>query len=483
MIDPSFSPGRALAPRRAALLLSLVFLATCSSKGTGEATGTTSGTSTTTGSGGAGGAGGSTTATGTGGAATTTTTTAAGTGGAATTTGAGGSTGTGTGGAGTGGSAGTGGAGGVMPPTWPKPCADLYDQDKLPSFELTFTPQELAGLDADCGAGVQSYRPVKLTYEGETVDAMVRMKGNWSWNCQKKQFIVSFNEQNPQGRFHGLRKLVFDAPWYDRTLLHERMSHPFFKKLGLPYSCANNAKVTINGQYYGVYANLERLDKEYLQRNFVEDDGNLYQGGAELKTNLDINDTSDIQALNAAATVDQIDALMDLDEAVAEWSAEAMLPAMDNYWAGVEINYYIYHHPSRGFVYLPYDMDIVFGDSAMPNGDLIWPDTVNADPIKYQHPGWLKEPLMKKVLADPFWCGRFVQELVKARAAYVPAEMAATVDLWNAQIAQAVSDDTHKTFSTADHDAAVTSLKSFFAARAAVVDAWLAAGNHCPAVW
>ena len=45
---------------------------------------------------------------------------------------------------------------------------------------------------------------------------------------------------------------------------------------------ANNAKVTVNGQYYGVYTNVERLDKEYLQRNFIEDDGNLYQGGAEL---------------------------------------------------------------------------------------------------------------------------------------------------------------------------------------------------------
>jgi spore coat protein CotH len=367
--------------------------------------------------------------------------------------------------------------------TWPKPCADLYDQDTLPTFDLTFTPEELAGLQADCQGGVQKYRPVKFTYDGLTIDAMVRMKGNWSWNCDKKQFIVSFDEVNKDARFHGLRKMVFDAPWYDHTFLHERLSYPFFEKLGLPYSCANNARVTLNGAYYGLYANVERLDKEYLQRNFMEDDGNLYQGGAELKTNLDINDTSDIQALNAANTIEQIDALMDLDQAVAEWAAEAMLPAMDNYWAGVEINYYIYHHPSRGFVYLPYDMDIVFGDPAFPNGDLIWPDTVNADPITYQHPGWLKEPVIKKVLANPTWCNRFVEELVKARAAYSPAELSAKVDTWNAQIQQAVIEDTHKTFSTARHDAAITSLKSFFGARAAVVDAWLAAGNHCPAVW
>jgi hypothetical protein len=485
MIDLSSSPWTKTRARRAATLVSLTFLATCASKGAETSTTGTSSAATTSGSGGSGGSGGaattssttgtSTSTTGSGGDATSTSTTGSGgSGGAATTTSSTGSGGDLDGGVG-------GDAGPVV--TWPKPCADIYDQDKVPTFDLSFTAEELAGLESDCQGNVQKYRPVKLTYEGETIDALVRMKGNWSWNCQKKQFIVSFNELNPAGRFHGLRKIVFDAPWYDRTILHERLAFPFFKKLGLPYSCANNAKVTLNGQYYGVYANVERLDKEYLQRNFIEDDGNLYQGGAELKTNLDINDTSDLQALNAANTIDQLDASIDLDEAVAEWAAEAMIPAMDNYWAGVEINYYLYHHPSRGFLYLPYDMDLIFGDSAYPGGGPVWPDALVSDPITYQHPGWLKEPVLKKVLSNPTWCNRFVEELVKARAAYSPAELSAMVDTWNGQISQAVADDNNKAFSTAEHVTAISDLKTFFTARAGVVDAWLAAGNHCPATW
>lgn len=295
------------------------------------------------------------------------------------------------------------------------------------------------------------------------------------------QFVVSFNEVDSKARFHGLRKLVFDAPWYDRTLLHERLAHPFFKRRGLPYSCANSARVTLNGQYYGLFTNVERLDKEYLQRNFEAADGNLYQAGVELKTNETINDTSDIQALNAATTAGEIASLVDLDEAVAEWAVEAMLPAMDNYWAGVEINYYLYHHPARGFLFLPYDMDMIFGDSAYPNGDLIWPDSAFADPITYEHNGWLKEPLMKTVLSDAKWCGRFVEELALARADYSPADLQAQVDLWSAQIGQALEDDPSKTFSSAEHKAALSQLKSFFAKRATFVDQWLAEGNHCPA--
>lgn len=414
-------------------------------------------------------------------------TTTGGAGGTVSTGGTGGTGGTvstgGTGGAGgTGGTAGTGGTGGT-PVTWPKPCADLYDQDTLPTFELTFAPEELSALQSDCQNGIQQYRPVELTHGAETVAAMARLKGNWSWDCQKMQFVVSFNETDKKGRFHGLRKLVLDAPWYDRTLLHERIAFPFFAERGLPYSCVNNARVVLNGQYYGIFANVERLDKEYLQRNFEEADGNLYQGGVELETNEDIGDTSDLEALNAATTVDEIAALMDLDEAVSEWATEAMLPAMDNYWAGVEINYFLYSHPSRGFLYLPYDLDLSFGDGAYTDGALIWPDAVASDPITYEHPGWLKEDLMKKVLSDPAWCGRFVEELTKARAAYSPAALSARADAWSAQIAAALADDPHKPFSVADHEAAVSAMKAFFTARAAFIDQWLGAGSHCPAVF
>jgi hypothetical protein len=370
-----------------------------------------------------------------------------------------------------------------MEPTWPKACADIYDPTIVPTFELTFSDSELQGLQSDCDQGIQSYRPVQFSYNGETVAAMARLKGNWSFSCEKYQFVISFNEQDSSGRFHGLRKIVLDAAWYDRTLLHERMAFPLFESLGLPYSCVNNARLLLNGSYYGLYSNVERIDQEYLDRNFEEAEGNLYQAGSELKTNETIVDTSNRDALFAATTVQEIGALMDLDQAVAEWAAEAMLPAMDNYWAGVEINYYLYDHPSRGFVYLPYDLDIVFGDAAYGDGSLLWPESLWADPITYQHDGWLKEPLVQMVLADPIWCSRFVEELVEARAAYSPDVMAEQVSEWADQIAAAEAEDPNKPFSTADHDLAIDQLEAFFADRAEFVDGWLAQGNHCPAVW
>jgi spore coat protein CotH len=363
---------------------------------------------------------------------------------------------------------------------YPKACDGIYDQDKLQTLQLDFTDSDWSGIQRACGSYSQAYFPVQFTYEGESFDAMARLRGNWSWSCDKLQFVVSFNEEDPDARFRGLRKVVLDAPWYDHTLMHERLAFTLFEARGLPYSCVNNARVEINGEYYGLYSNVERLDREYLERHFDEPDGNLYQAGTELKTNEEEGDISRQQALAAADTVEEIAALVELDQAVAEWAMEAMVPAMDNYWAGVEINYYLYDHPGRGFLYLPYDLDISFGDAAYADGTLIWPSTVSADPISYEHPGWRKEAIVQRVLADPYWCGRFVEELRAARAVYSPEDLAAQVDVWDAQIRPSLVEDGHKTFSDARHDLAISALKVFFADRAAFVDAWLAEGGRCP---
>jgi len=359
---------------------------------------------------------------------------------------------------------------------YPKACADIYAQELLPTFEIEMEQAEWDAMQGDCQNGVQQYRPAVFRYGDEAQDAMVRLKGNWSWNCEKLQFIVSFNEIDADARFHGLRKIVLDAPWYDPTLLHERMAFDFLSRYGAPYSCVNNARLVVNGEYYGLYANVERLDHEYLERHFALHDGNLYEAGSELKTNEDDADTSDRDAFWAAKDSSALEAVVDLDQAVQVWAGEAMLPDPDSYWAGVEINFYLYHHPERGFLFLPYDADISFAEN-------IWADAEFADPITYEHPEWLRETQYRIALSDPYWCAAFVEAVALARDAYEVGLMQGKLDAWSAQIADALAEDPHKTFSLEEHIAALAAMRDFFSAREAFVDDWLAAGDHCPPSW
>lgn len=396
--------------------------------------------------------------------------------------GLGGTTGGGTGGVSAG--AGTGGVSGGS--SYPLACSDVYDPDVVPVFELEIAADQLELLESDCEEEIKEYRPALFRYGSETVEAMVRLKGNWSWRCEKKQFVISFNEVDPNGRFHGLRKIVLDAPWYDPTFLAERLGFSFMRRHGVPWSCVNNARLMLNGEYYGLYANVERVDKEYLQRHFpgAEADGNLYDGGVELRTNEDVADVSRRDALMEASTLAEIDALADLEQAVKVWAGSAVLPDPDSYWAGVEINYFLYDHPARGFSWFPYDMDLMMRQGVLDADTSsveigLERDFIEADPFTYQNPDWGREPLFELVLSDQHWCERFLEELRNARDVYDTELMASDLDTWAAQIAAAVAEDPNKPFSNQQHAAAVDNLKAFMQERVAFVDEWLTSAT-CP---
>lgn len=370
--------------------------------------------------------------------------------------------------------------------SYPKPCADIYDPKLLPTFELEFAPDQLALLEQDCKQHLKVYRNAKFRYGNESADVMVRLKGNWSYRCEKKQFVISFNEVDSNARFHGLRKIVLDAPWYDPSLLAERLGFSFMRRSGNYWSCANSARLMLNGEYYGAYTNVERLDKEYLQRHFpkAESDGNLYEGGKELKTNESVNDTSRRDALMSASNVAAIDALADLDEAVKDWAALAMLPDPDSYWAGVEINYYLYDHPTRGFLWLPVDMDLTMRQGAMNESTStvqvgVQQDILRADPFTYENSAWGREALYRTVLSDATWCNRFLEALKQARDAYDVPAMTRDLDTWAAQIAGAVAEDTKKPYTQQNHLDGVATLKAFMPQRLAFVNTWLQTAT-CP---
>lgn len=376
-----------------------------------------------------------------------------------------------------------GGCGGTDPEesaaAFPKPCSDIYAADLLPAFELEMAQVELAALERDCENRVKQYRPATFKYGDETAEVMVRLKGNWSWRCDKKQFVISFNEVDAKARFHGLRKLMLDAAWYEPTLFAERLGFDFLTRLGTHSSCVNNATLKVNGENYGLYSNVERLDKEYLQRHFSgsDADGNLYDGGEELETNEELGDVSRRDRLfSVSGSLDEIEQMSDLDQAIGVWAGLAMLPDIDSYWAGVEINYFLYDHPQRGFLWLPYDMDMTaptgeFDDRSSSVELGLVERYVRADPFTYENPDWSKEQLFQTVLRDEARCSQFLAHLKDALQVYDVARMQGQLDEWARQVAGALAEDPN--LAPSEHAAAVATMKAFMVARREFVEAWL----------
>ncbi len=375
----------------------------------------------------------------------------------------------------------------TIPPDVVEPCPEIFAQHLLPEYHLDIAPNEWAALQDEflhrvereaAGLPTEPWHPIGFRYgdNGESVpNVLLRLKGSSSWlqtirydENPRMQFVIAFNEVNPDQRWKGVRKLELDMPRTDETFLRQRLALYALRTSGIPAQCANNARVVINGDYYGLYTNLERMDKEFLQIRFPgADDGDLWKGGRIIKTNEDTFSWDRVDALwHDVTTPAELDVLVDMDASIDEWAAEAMIGDADGYYNG-RANFYLYDHPTRGFIWIPQDLDTVFADDYLSeDASPIWPACM------FRWEGDWIHFLM--VMNDPVWQEKYVTALAAARARFKVDVLQERVDLWSRQIANSAANDPHPPFTTADTERVTGQTRAFIAERAEYIDGWLA---------
>lgn len=347
-------------------------------------------------------------------------------------------------------------------------CSDLYDSSVLAAFRIEITDADWAALEQDYAWGQKSYHPVTFLYEDEVVpDAMIRLKGNpgFSWFDEKMQFVIAFNEIDPDGRFHGQRKIALDASWYEPTMLRDRISWEVMRRAGgLPTACANSATLTINDEYYGLYTNIEYFDHEWLERSFGDENatGTLWKYGYDPVSNADASDGSAITRLWSTANVAALEPLGDLGQWEREWAAEAVLGDDDGYWC-CDHNFYLYEHPTDGIMFVPWDFD--------DNFDV---QPYDADPIRGYYSGLFQQAQFIAVTADATWGPRYIDQLEDLNAAMDPAAVLADMDAWLAPLEDPLFNDPHRSIGWEEHVTSVERMRAWIPARHAYLDSWIA---------
>ncbi|HJN78114.1 MAG TPA: CotH kinase family protein [Myxococcota bacterium] len=344
-------------------------------------------------------------------------------------------------------------------------CPALYDQRILPVFHLEIDEAEWAGIISDYASGVKQYHPARFVYaSGEDIEvdnAAVRLRGNpgFSWLGDKMQFVISFNEYDEDARFMGLRKLTLDSSWYDPTLIRDRLAYAYMRDHGIPAPCANNALLYINGEVYGLYKNIEFVDHEFLERNFGDNaTGGLWKYGTQVTSNAEASDPALLSEFWSNTSVAWQEAHTDLEYNITEWATEAVIPHNDGYWC-CSHNFYIYEHPERGLMFIPWDLDYSF--DATP----FW-----ADPYSWYR-GSNNQYHFDNVAGDAEWGPRLITALDEAVESYDPDLMAQRVGDWGEQIAEAFASDPMTNFSVAEHDSALERLAAYGHGRHAFLDA------------
>ncbi|KAK0624092.1 coth protein-domain-containing protein [Immersiella caudata] len=103
-----------------------------------------------------------------------------------------------------------------------------------------------------------------------------------SRSSEKPSLRLDFGKNNPQqgqtceANF-GFKTITLNNSIQDRSFVRQTLGYEILRQAGAPYARCNYARVMVNGTDYGVYVNLEPIKKAFLQNNFNNDKGNLYE--------------------------------------------------------------------------------------------------------------------------------------------------------------------------------------------------------------
>lgn len=149
------------------------------------------------------------------------------------------------------------------------------DTRPLPLYELLITRDKIATLDeSPCG---EVFVPAVFSYEGRTWAVETRYRGESSCGNEKRSFFLRFSKKD---RFvDGRRRIILKAQPHDWTMMAEKLSYDLFAQTNNPTSLVRFVGLNLNGNFSGVYLDVERPDKPLLERVGRDPGGGLFRGG------------------------------------------------------------------------------------------------------------------------------------------------------------------------------------------------------------
>jgi spore coat protein CotH len=153
--------------------------------------------------------------------------------------------------------------------------ADFFDSGTLQDVRLFINSRDLAELLEHYNE--KRYYPADFLWHGMRVrNVGVRVRGLATRSATKPGLRIDFNRYTGGQAFLGLHSLVLDNVLKDPALIRDRTSMAFIDRMGLPASRESFGRLYINSVYQGVYAFVEAVDTDFLQRTLGERSGYLF---------------------------------------------------------------------------------------------------------------------------------------------------------------------------------------------------------------
>jgi uncharacterized protein (TIGR03437 family) len=151
----------------------------------------------------------------------------------------------------------------------------FLDDSAVRVINLTMAANDWAALQQNYL--LNTYYHATFTWNGISEDIGVRSHGGGSRSPIKPNLDLNFAHYTKTQTFLGLPFVLLKANNEDASNMREWISMKLFRKMGIPAPREAPAQVYLNGQLLGFYYIVEHLDATFLQRNFGESGGYLYE--------------------------------------------------------------------------------------------------------------------------------------------------------------------------------------------------------------
>ena len=254
---------------------------------------------------------------------------------------------------------------------------EILGDDAMPEIGLIIPPDSWSSLEQQ----PYVYVPATLVYDGREYGPIgLHLKGQNSFLplSIKAAFRINVDEYVDGAKFFGLDDLTFNNMSTDYSMMHDRASYWVARQLGLPASRANHALLTVNGEFYGLFSNVETVKGRMISRWFDNAGGPLYEA-----TDVDFlpayvddfehesgpDDRALIQQAAEALSAGSPDAAMNAVESYVAmdrfrrfWAMCAVVGQFDSFpYSDPGDDYFVYADPgSQRLHFLPWGMDETF---------------------------------------------------------------------------------------------------------------------------
>lgn len=314
----------------------------------------------------------------------------------------------------------------------------FYAPGALQDIKITFFQSNWdAQLDSlKAAANDQGFLLAKsIEINGEVFDSIgVKYKGNSSYspNDAKSPLNIELDYVIKGQDYHGIQDIKLSNGFSDPTFVREALSYEILRQY-MDAPLANHAKVSMNGVYWGVYTNVEGVNKAFTRDHFFTDgknpffkcnpadiggpgtggnypdlvyssaDSNFYYNKYDLRSDygwaqlLALMDT----LKNHPASVDQV---LDVDRALWMLAFNDICVNLDSYTGAFAQNYYLYYDENGRWLPVVWDLNMSFGGFPLLSGGggggaLSITQMKQMDPLVQS--GNASRPLIQKLLANP----------------------------------------------------------------------------------